>query len=170
MFLRTCNKNKKVFSFLYHVNISILFCSFCSWFFKESHSDSIRTSEKAGKDPKTCEILVDNVESKDLGAWRSNFTIDSVAWSSKLSRCFVRRKCAWKGSRSRRKCAKIRGRKRTITVRETPGIFHTDQWSCSLQLMALDRFKIPFSAMLHWQTDLCLKSLIFRESRWNHYR
>ena len=132
MFLRTCNKKLKVFSFLYHVNISILFCSF----FIKSHS-ALPIPRRADKDPKTCEILVDNVESKDLGAWRSNFfredfTIDSVAW--KLSRCLVRRKCPHWGSWRRRKCAELRAKssefrarwRKTITVRETPGIFHTD--------------------------------------------
>ena len=151
MFLRACNKKLKVFSFLYHVNISILFCSFCSWFFIKSHS-ALPIPRRADKDPKTCEILVDNVQSNDLGAWRSNFfgedfRIVSVAWSSKLSRCVVRRKCPRFGGARRRKCAGFGGTMKTITVKKTPGIFHTDQWSCSLQLMALGRFKIPFSAL-----------------------
>ena len=76
MFLRTCNKKLKVFSFLYHVNISILFCSF----FIKSHS-ALPIPRRADKDPKTCEILVDNVQSKDLGAWRSSEKIlRLLAW------------------------------------------------------------------------------------------
>ena len=38
---------------------------------KITFADSTRTSERAGKDPKICEIVVDNVKKKDLGVWRS---------------------------------------------------------------------------------------------------
>ena len=31
-----------------------------------------RMSERAGRDPRICEILVNKLESKDLGTWRSN--------------------------------------------------------------------------------------------------
>ena len=31
-----------------------------------------RMSERAGRDPRICEIIVNKVESKDLGTWRSN--------------------------------------------------------------------------------------------------
>ena len=55
--------------------ISIVLGYLCSRYFIKSLfriADSTRTSKRGGNDPKICEILVDNVERKDLGAWRSN--------------------------------------------------------------------------------------------------
>ena len=57
----------------------------CSRYFIKSLfriADSTRTSKRGGNDPKICEILVDNVESKDLGAWRSNLFSQKrlIAW------------------------------------------------------------------------------------------
>ena len=116
-------KAKPFFFSFYHVNISIIRC-LCSWYIIKSPfriTDSTRTSKRSGEDPKICEILVDNVEENDLGAWRSNllqqkiYIIDCVAWSSKFSRCLVRRKYA-----------KFGGKRQRIDVTETPGIVHTD--------------------------------------------
>ena len=42
-----------------------------------------RMSERSGEDARMCEIVVDNVEKKDLGEWRSNLLPHTTGTSSK---------------------------------------------------------------------------------------
>ena len=43
-----------------------------------------RMSERSGGDARMCEILVDKVEKKDLGKWRSNLFTHKTGNSTKI--------------------------------------------------------------------------------------